>query len=212
LTVFADHREKCSGIIKELSDLGVKIELTKLDVADYLLSERVAVEYKTVKDFVDSIVDGRLLSQLASLRKYERPIVVIEGEEDIYSQRKIHPNAIRGAIATILVSYGIPVIQTRNSKETTGLFLIIARRESDPSKKDATFHTFKPLTDKELQEYIISSFPGVGSVLAKPLLKKFSSIKNIINADEDELKQVELIGEKKAKRIKEISEKNYNEN
>jgi Fanconi anemia group M protein len=212
LTVFADHREKGSGIIKELSDLGVKVELTKLDIADYLLSERVAVEHKTVKDFVDSIIDGRLLSQLSALRKYERPLVIIEGEEDIYFQRKIHPNAIRGALATTIISYGIPLIQTKNHKETTGLLLMIARREADPTRKDAVFHTFKPLTDKELQEYIISAFPGVGSILAKPLLKKFGTIRNIVNAGEEELKQVELIGDKKAKRIKEVVEKDYNEN
>lgn len=209
LTVFADHREKGSGIIKELSDLGVKVELTALDVADYLLSDRVAVEHKTVKDFVDSIIDGRLLSQLSALRKYERPLLIIEGDEDIYSQRKVHPNAIRGALATIIISYGIPVLQTKNSKETTGVLLIIARRESDPSKKDASFHTFKPLTDRELQEYIVSSLPGVGNVLAKPLLKKFRTIKNLVNASEEDLKKVELIGDKKARRIKEILEKDY---
>ncbi len=212
LTVFADHREKGSGIIKELSDLGVKVELTKLDIADYLLSERVAVEHKTVKDFVDSIIDGRLLSQLSALKKYERPLIIIEGEEDIYFQRKIHPNSIRGALATIIISYGIPIIQTKSHKETTGLFLMIARREADPSKKDMTFHTFKPLTDKELQEYIISAFPGVGAILAKPILRKFGTIKKIVNAEEEELKQVELIGDKKAKRIKEVVEKDYNEN
>jgi len=211
LTVFADYREKGAGIIKELSERGVKIELTKLDVADYLLSDRVAVEHKTVRDFVDSIIDGRLLSQLSSLRKYERPLIALEGEEDIYSQRKVHPNAIRGALSTILISYGIPIVQTRNFKETANLFLIIAKREADPTKKDFTLHSTKPLSDKEAQEYIISSFPGVGSVLAKPLLKRFKTIKNLVNAEEKELKEVDLIGEKKAKRIKELVEKNYDE-
>lgn len=212
LSIFADYREKGSGIIKDLSDKGVKVELSKLDVGDYLLSERVVVEHKTVKDFADSIIDGRLLSQLANLKKYERPFVVIEGEEDIYSQRKIHPNAIRGVLSTIIISYGIPVVFTRNFKETVGLFLIIAKREADPSKKDFALHTAKPLTDVELQEYIVGSFPGVGPVLAKPLLKKFKTIKKIVNAKEDQLKKVELIGDKKAKRIKEIVEKEYDKN
>jgi len=212
LTIFADYREKGAGIIKELSDRGVKVELSRLDVADYLLSDRVAVEHKTVKDFVDSMIDGRLLSQLSSLRKYERPLFVIEGEEDIYAQRKLHPNAIRGALSTILVSYGIPVVQTRNFKETAGLFIVIAKREADPSKKDFTLHSAKPLTDKDLQEYIISAFPGVGAVLSKPLLKRFKSIRNLVNAEEKELREVELIGEKKAKRIKEIVNKTYEEN
>lgn len=211
LTVFADYREKGAGIIKELSERGVKVELSKLDVADYLLSDRVAIEHKSIKDFVDSIVDGRLLSQLSSLKRYERPLILLEGEEDIYSQRKIHPNAIRGALSTILVSYGIPIVQTKNFKETASLFLIIAKREADPSKKDFTLHSAKPLSDKEAQEYVVSSFPGIGTTLAKPLLKKFKTIKSLVNADEKELKEVELIGEKKAKRIKELVEKNYND-
>lgn len=212
LIIFADYREKGSGIMKELVELGVKIELSKLDVADYLLSDRVAVEHKTVKDFADSIIDGRLLSQLANLKKYEKPFIIIEGEEDVYSQRKIHPNAIRGMLATIIINYGIPIIYTRNFKETAGLLLMIAKREADPLKKDFTLHTAKPLTDNELQEYIVSAFPGVGGMIAKPLLKKFKTIKRIVNADEKRLKEVELIGEKKAKRIKEIVEKEYDKN
>ncbi|MBW2991497.1 DEAD/DEAH box helicase [Candidatus Woesearchaeota archaeon] len=211
LSVFADYREKGSGVIKELSDKGVKVELSKLDVGDYLLSERVVVEHKTVKDFADSIIDGRLLSQLAGLRKYEKPLIIIEGQEDLYAQRKIHLNAIRGVLSTITISYGIPIIQTKNFKDTAGLFLVIAKREADPSKKDFTLHTTKPLTDKDLQEYIVGAFPGVGAAIAKPLLKKFKSIKKFVNAKEDQLKKVELIGEKKAKRIKEIAEKKYDE-
>ena len=209
LTVFADYREKGSGIIKNLSDKGVKVDLSKFEVGDYLLSERVVVEHKTVKDFADSIIDGRLLSQLANLRRYERPFVVIEGEEDIYSQRRIHPNAIRGVLATIIISYGIPIVSTRNHKETADLFLAITRREADPSKKDFSLHAAKPLADKEVQEYIIEAFPGVGPALAKPLLKRFRTIKKIVNAKEEDLKEVELIGEKKARRIKEIVEKEY---
>ena len=63
---------------------------------------------------------------------------------------------------------------------------------------------------KELQEYIVSSLPGVAGTIAKPLLKKFGSVKNIINASVDELKEVELIGGKKAKAIKESVEADYN--
>jgi len=211
LKIIADYREKASGIIRELSTLGVKVELANLDVGDYVLSERVCVEYKTPKDFVDSIIDGRMLSQLANLKRYERPIVLIEGEEDIFSQRNIHPNAIRGVLATIMVSYGIPLIQTKNFKETTALLLTIARRESDFFKRDFTLHSSKPLTDKEVQEYIIGAFPGVGATIAKPILTRFKSIKNFVNADLKELKEVELIGDKKAKRIKELVEKEYEE-
>ena len=65
------------------------------------------------------------------------------------------------------------------------------------------------MTLKEQQEYLISALPGIGATLAKPLLSKFGSVKNVINATEDELKDVELIGKKKAKKIKDVVDGEY---
>ena len=58
-------------------------------------------------------------------------------------------------------------------------------------------------------EFIVAAFPGIGSQLARPLLAEFKSVKNLVNASEEELRKVPLIGEKKAKRIKELSEREY---
>jgi len=207
--IYADYREKGSGVIKELIDLGIKINLEKLEVGDYVLSCDVAVEYKTIKDFVDSLIDGRLLAQVKALKKYEKPLLIVEGDEDIYSQRKVHPNAIRGMLASIVVDFNVPILYTKNFKDTAALLAVIAKREQIKQLKEVTLHTQKPLTLKEQQEYIVSSLPGVGPTLSKPLLKKFKTVKKVINASEDKLKKIDLIGEKKAKRIKEVLESDY---
>jgi len=211
LRISADDREKSSGIIKELIDLGVQIDLRRLDVGDYILSKRCCVEYKTVSDFVDSIIDGRLLLQIKELRKnFERPVIVIEGTEDIYSQRSIHPNAIRGMLATITVSYGIPVIQTKTFRETASLLAIIAKREQEAETHPFSTHSSKkPLSLPELQEYVVSALPGVGPLLVKPLLETFGSIKGIVNASAEELTKVEKIGEKKAREIQRVLTERY---
>ncbi len=212
ITIFADHREKANGCIKELVSMGVKITLETLEIGDFLLSSRVAVEFKKVQDFVDSIIDGRLLQQLKNLKKYEKPLIIIEGKEDLYSQRNIHPNAIRGMLATITVDYGIPIIRTDSAKETASLMAVIAKREqTDEKNKDFSLHTNKPISDRELQEYIVSSLPGVGATLSKPLLERFKTVRKIFNASEESLQRVDLIGEKKAKRIRDILDKDYNE-
>ena len=65
--------------------------------------------------------------------------------------------------------------------------------------------------------YIVGSFyksaeiaiASVGAKLAKNLLGKFGSVKGVINASEEDLKNVELIGDKKAKKIKKIVDKDY---
>ena len=202
-----------SGTPKILADMGTELRLEMLGTADYILSSRVGVEFKTVSDFADSLIDGRLLTQLKELkRNFERPIILVEGTQDIYSVRNVHPNAIRGMLATISVSYGIPILYSKDSQESAELLLTIARREQEEGPKDFSYHADrKPMALKEQQEYLISCLPSVGPQLAKSLLQHFGSIRAIINAGEKELKEVEGVGEKIAKGIGELSEKEYKE-
>ncbi len=212
LKVFADFREKGNHIVKELCDNNIIVKLEALDSADYILSSRVGVEVKTVPDFVNSIVDGRLLSQLKILKqKFERPIIILEGEENVFTIRNVHPNAIRGMIATIAVSYGIPIVQTKDFKETTAFLVAIAKREQEKlGDKEFSPHSDKRvLSLKEQQEYIVSALPNVGPTAAKELLKHFKSIKNIVNASEEDLKKANKIGDKIAKALKDVFEKEY---
>lgn len=209
--IIADYREKGSNVLKEIIDKDVTLQLEKLSIGDFLLSSKVVVEYKTVQDFVDSIIDGRLLSQLKELKKYEKPLIIIEGTEDMYAARKIHPNAIRGMLITITVSYGIPLIQTRTHKETAEILMMIAKKEQSDEKSDITHHFAKPLSLKEQQEYFISALPNIGMGGARPLLKHFKSVKNIVNASEKELQDVELIGPKKSKTLKELFDAEWKE-
>jgi len=211
IKIIIDHREKGSAVIKELIELGAKIHLEKIDNADYLLSSRVGVEFKTSEDFVNSIIDGRLLQQIKELKKgFERPLVLVEGEQDIYSIRNVHPNSIRGMLATIAVSYGVPVFFSKNSKESAAFLKIIAKREQEEEGSDFSLHSAKrEMTLKDWQEYIIAALPGVGSTLAKPLLREFKSVKNVVNSSVEELQKVSKVGPIKAKKIKEIVDGEY---
>lgn len=209
LLIIIDHRERHSAIVKELSKQGINIELHKLDIGDYLLSENVVVEYKTQSDFVNSIIDGRLLEQAINLRKYSKPLIIIEGTEDLFSQRNIHPNAIRGMLSSLTLQFKIPILYTKNPIDTAGLLLVIAKQEQEKAPKSETLHSIKPKTDRELQEYIVASLPGIGTSLAKPLLEEFKTVKKLFMASQERLEKVPLIGKKKAERIRNILDKDY---
>ncbi len=211
IKVYADSREKGCGVVKELVDLGMDVRVQNLDVGDYIVSERVACERKEVRDFVDSILDKRLMHQVRILQEtYERPVIVLEGTEDIYSVRKVHPNAIRGMLAWIAVDMKIPIVHTKDYRDTAGFLMTLAKREQGEGDKQFGIRgERKPLTTKELQEYIVSGFPGIGLQLAKNLLKEFGSVKRIVNASEDELKDVEKIGKKKAEEIRRVLDEDY---
>ena len=211
--IIVDTRELRSGVVKKLYELGANIDSVQLQVGDFILSERVCVERKTVKDFLQSIVDGRLFSQISNLTEnFEKPVIIVEGLEDMYTERMMHPNAIRGAIASLAIDFRIPIIQTTGEEETAlFLYTIASREQLDKKVKISLRGEKKPMSPKLLQEYIVTSFPGIGRGIAQNLLSHFKTIKNLVNAEIKELKKVEKIGDKKAKKIKEIVEKEYEE-
>ncbi len=210
LKIYMDSREKSSYIVKYLIDNNIDIKFTTLQVGDIIISNKVAIERKTVKDFVDSIIDKRLLTQIKDLkRSYEKPLLIVEGTENIYSQRNIHSNAIRGMIATIAIDYSIPIITTYDEQDTASYIIQMAKREQSDSS-DFSFHANKTaLTPNQELEYVISALPGVGPNIAKRLLERFKNVQNIMNASVKELSQVEGIGKGIAIKIKETVERNY---
>jgi Fanconi anemia group M protein len=213
IKIVIDTRELRSSVAKKLFELGAEVVTEPLEVADFILSDHVAVERKTIDDFIQSIIDGRLFEQMEHLKKcFEKPIVIVEGDEDIYSIRQIHPNAIRAAISAIAVDFRVPIIYTQ-SEEDTALFLYtIAKREQIENKKEVNIRgEKKPLTDKFLQEYLVAGLPGIGVGIARNLLKHFKTVQKVFTANEEELKKVEKIGKKKAKKMREILTKVYNE-
>jgi len=211
IKVVADIRE--SALIKELTTQGVVVETKTLTVADFIVSDKVGIERKTTEDFLASMIDKRMLNQMRELRNnFEKPLLIIEGEEDLYTLRKIHPNAIRGMLAAITISFSIPVLRTQNVMDTALMIKTIARREQEGNEKEFSVRVQKkPLTTKEQQEFIVESMPGIGPIIARNLLKKFGSIRGLVNASVDELKSIDNIGEKKAKELKEVLEILYPE-
>ena len=140
----------------------------------------------------------------------KRPLVMVEGNEDIYSIRNVHANAIRGMLAAITIDFGVPILNTRNTKDSANMLRMIAKREQEAVGVDFNIHPEKKgLSIREQQEYIISSLPGVGAALARPLLKHFKNVKNVVNAEAKELEEVEKIGKKKAEKIRDIFDREY---
>lgn len=208
--IHADTREGASAVIKILSKR-CELREKQLSVADYQLSSRIGVERKTVADFLQSIVDGRLFQQLADLKKtFSCPILLVEGDEDMFKLRDIHPNAIRGALASIATDSKIPILWTKCQLETAELLYSIAKREQVQLKKGVQLRVKRQFrsTNQE-QEFLIGGLPKISSVLAKRLLKKFGTPEDVFSANEQELQQVAGIGSKLAKKIRKLLTKRY---
>jgi len=206
--IVADDRE--NRVMKELSRKEVKVESERLELADFLVSDRTAIERKSASDFVDSMLDNRLFKQLGELKKqFENPVLIIEGKE-LYHHRDVHPNAIRGAVSSLALDYQIPVVWTSDEDETVEYLISMARREQEDQDRSLSVRgEMSPNSEKELQEYVVSGLPNVSNRLAERLLKHFGTVREVFTADKEELMEVEGIGEKKSERISEIIQRDY---
>jgi ERCC4-type nuclease len=218
MKILLDHRERQSGIKKQLIKNGLDVIEKQLISADFVIKTKdldgkiitVGIEKKTMNDFLNSIIDKRLLSQLIEMKRhFDISLLIIEGTDNIYELRNFHPNSIRGMLASIAIDFQTPILHTRNHKDTANLLAIIAKRLEKPRSLPSLLKKRKPLTLKQQQEYFIESLPGVGPNISKNLLKKFKTIKKLINADEKSLTEVDKVGKIKAKNIKRVLEKTY---
>lgn len=199
--VEVDYREKNSLVGTSLIALGMDVEFKELKVADYLV-KGVAIERKTILDFISSVKNKRLQNQLEELQQYPNKLLIIEGieEEELYSddffekeKMGMHPNAIRGLLLSILLKHKIPIIFTKDAKDTAKFIAVLAKK---PEKEMETSLNIskKTLNKKQRLQFILESFPNIGPKTAKKLLKEYKTLAQIFNAPLDELK--EKIGKK----------------
>jgi len=127
--IVVDHRELNTTIAATLRLQGVDVDVKTLAIGDFQIGDRVLVERKRVRDFVDSLLDGRLLEQAHRLiGAAPRPLLLIEGG-GLFTQRAVHNNALMGALATLTIDLGLPVVTTQDGEETARFLIIAARRE-----------------------------------------------------------------------------------
>jgi len=207
--ITVDDREMSSRVVEKLHDLGVLIDLQRLEFGDYAIGDRILVERKTARDFVDTLVDRDLFGQISALAgAVPRPVLIIEGG-DLYGVRNIHQNAIRGALSAITIDMGVTLLRTEDAEDTaTTLYVLAQREEGDRGERKAQPRK-SYRSPREEQEYTLASFPNVGLRHARLLLEHFGSIKAVIEADRKDLTAVPGIGEKTADVIWDLSRRLY---
>jgi Fanconi anemia group M protein len=211
--VIADDREGSSKVVEALHRSGISMGFERLEFGDYAIGDRILVERKTARDFTDTLVERDLIGQIKRMADAAiKPVLIIEGE-DLYTQRNINPNAVRGALCAISIGMGVSIFRTKTPEETADLLCVMAKREDNTTEgglKSPHFHkTYR--SKREQLEYIVSAFPGTGLKNARILLGHFGSIENIVNASEEELRAVNGIGEVSAKKIYETARERYTE-
>ena len=204
--ISVDHREKASGLIDLLAKEEVRVEVKKLSHGDYIINDSITIERKTSRDFLLSIIDGRLFNQLSNLKKHcSNPIMLIEGnpyETDL----GFDPGAIKGALLSTQVIWYIPIVYSRSKEDTRDILLMIGKQDETYTDVIPLRGGYRPKRLKSRQLFILQGLPKVGPTMAKKLLGQFGSVSNVMNATTEDLMKVEGIGKVTAEKIREILE------
>ncbi|MDD5205833.1 MAG: ERCC4 domain-containing protein [Desulfobacterales bacterium] len=204
MKISVDHRERASGLLELLTKENVFIEVQQLPFGDYIINDSITIERKTARDFLISIIDGRLFRQLSDLKKNCLcPIIVIEGnpyEIDV----AIDPAAIKGALISVETIWYVPIVFTRSKEDTVKTLMMIGRQDETCTDVVPLRGGYRPKRLKSRQLYILQGLPKVGPTIAKRLLGHFGCVSKVMSASVEALTEVEGVGMATAAQIRDI--------
>jgi len=199
-------------VAKKLRALGMKlspIEEDEGNVDRYVLSKRLVIERRTGGGFIKGIMEKTLFTSAIYMREhFANPVLIVEGRVN-YQYTGFDPQAIRGALSSMMLLYEVNVVSTPDVDETVELIAMMARQEQIGIPEISLIPKRKATSVPDMQRRLIEMLPGCGMVMARDLLQHFGTIERIVGATEDEFCSLRGIGKKKAKQIVEVLQTEY---
>lgn len=204
ICIVMDDREPRDLMTRAFTHCGrFTVDVQHLAVGDYLIDDALLVERKSLPDLVRSILDGRLFQQSLQLVESNYPAaLILEGDSRDLEESGMRWEAIQGALVTVTLFMGLPVLRTRCPEETVRTFLYAARQRRTVDTDTLVRHSRRPKRKAALQSYILQGLPGVGPKRAKQLLDRFGSVEAVITAAADVLGEVDGLGPDTIRKIR----------
>jgi DNA excision repair protein ERCC-4 len=204
INIVADDREYKSDVISFLSEIeNVDLSIERLSMGDYQVENQLIVERKTLNDFAISIIDGRLFKQMIRLASSNsKSALILEGTVSDTAEIGMTREAMQGALITVSLILGIPILRSKDPSETARLIVYISRQIESVARGGVQRHGYRPKNKWKRQLYILQGLPGVGPERADRLLGRFGSVEAAISASSSELQSVDGIGRSIADKIR----------
>lgn len=194
--IIYDHREEKSTIPAKLTLLGVETESAQLPLGDYIISDSIVVERKSAEDLSQSITNGRLFDQSYRIvEEYDNPILIVEGTP------RLPENAVDGALVSV-VRKGFSIWRVKDINETARILNRLALAEVKKKRSLVIKGSRKSKADPERTALnALATIPGISADRSSKLLNHFGSLREVTQANTQELQAVGGIGKKTAEEI-----------
>ena len=180
-----------------------RVTVTRLKLGDYLLDNRFLFERKTLRDLAVAITDGRLFQQALKLSETKlQPALILEGTAQDLAGCGMRWEPIQGALVTVSLFCGVPLLRARTPAETVRTMLFAARQGRTFVTDALPRRGYRPRGKRARQLFILQGLPGIGPAKARRLLERFGSVETVANARPEELQLVEGIGKRIAEKLR----------
>jgi len=128
LIILADDRESDSGVIEAPQHMpGIQVQTQRLALGEYEVNGGCVFERKTMLDLAESLKDGRLFSQADRLVNSGGLVaLILEGRGSDLNDSQMCREALQGAIVSLTLVFGLPVLRSFGPEETARLMVYAA--------------------------------------------------------------------------------------
>jgi len=207
--MFIDVHEPESIVEKLRKEKGIYIEVKSLPVGDYAFSN-VCIERKSLPDFYNSIVHGdkRIWRQVFNLKRAsERPILIVERWNNSFLSSRRVEKTVYGALARILLM-GVNVVIIPGSGRNVSpfveflSFLFYSSNKKTLSMKPVPERS-KSMRKKDILSDVLCMIPTIGRKLADEIATRVSSIEELCQMSDEDLKRlVPNLGKKRLQMVR----------
>lgn len=205
-SILVDDRESTGAVLAALQRREcVRVQVARLPVGDYRVDDALLFERKTLPDLVASIKDGRLFAQglrLANVPPPLRGALILEGTSQDLAECRMRREAIQGALVTLTLFLGLPLLRSLGPEETASLILFAARQGRTFASGALPRKGRRPRGKQRVQSRVLQGLPGIGPERARRLLERFGTIEAVVAAPAADLAAVPGIGQRTAESIR----------
>jgi DNA excision repair protein ERCC-4 len=219
-TVIVDTRELRSALPMMLFECGLTITPVTLEVGDFVLSDNIAIERKSVPDLYGSFTSGRLFNQAEAMcRHYSQACLMIELEESSRLSLAVTSGGVPSEIVPAsIISKMVLLIQqfpdlrllwAKGPHDAAQLFGALKRNEEEPDAERAAALGVDSAegadtTFNSLPATFLRSLPGIDGSNMLSVMRKVRNVSALLNLSLVEMTVV-LGNQGKAKKLHEFA-------
>jgi len=173
-----ESKKRVGKLCQMLDNQMIEWKIDTVDVGDYLLCNDdwqvlASIEYKSYGDFVSSMLNGHMESQLNDMEGYERPYLFIVGNWLSWKRNcriNVPKRSIDGFRTKILYTYKTKMINYDSESEALeGIIMLLMRSQKDSPQlvlPERHKHTGNPNFD------MLLNIPGLGPKTVEKLIQQ----------------------------------------